>query len=155
MRILWSRIFPRRRNDLGRNDLAQIFRQKWPQNDLIFKKKRMKWIIYPCVTCFWIKNSTFDFILAGFYFLVFAIIAYLAGIDMMELLILFQTHSIYPITAFQYRFQAENSHKPVFLTFWGQKGSTKSQKVKLIQVTELCRFRKPWTICCILTCETL
>ena len=115
MRILWSRIFPRRRNDLGRDDLAQIFRQKWPQNDLIFKKKRMKWIIYPCFTCFWIKNSTFDFILAGFYFLVFAIIAYLAGIDMMELLILFQTHSIYPITAFQYRFQAENNHKaPIF-----------------------------------------
>ena len=88
----------------------------------------MKWIIYPCFTCFWIKNSTFDFILAGFYFLVFAIIAYLAGIDMMELLILFQTHSIYPITAFQYRFQAENNHKTRIFDIWGQKGSTKVTK---------------------------
>ena len=88
---------------------------------LFSTKKKMKWIIYPCFTCFWIKNSTFDFILAGFYFLVFAIIAYLAGIDMMELFILFQTHSIYPITAFQYRFQAENNHDSLtFPTFWGQ-----------------------------------
>ena len=107
--------------DFMTQDISQTKKLKWLCKKILFIfrndldmalklpyfQKGMKYLGF--FTCFGIKNSTFDLVLAWFCFLVFAIIAYLAGIDMMELFILFQTHSINPITAFQYRFQAENS----------------------------------------------
>ena len=101
--------FPEDINDLELIDLAKNpihFYSKMTSEWPYFRKRG---IISPGFTCFRIKNSTFDLVLAGFCFLVFAIIAYLTGIDMMELFILLQTHSINPITAFQYRFQAKHS----------------------------------------------